>query len=240
MSEFTYHNLFETKGIEYIITIFFFLLLIPFWMLLTRKEKVAATQTALQGILSPAFLAVPKGLFYGRNHTWAFLEKTGMARVGLNDLLAHLTGQVNVRLLKNNGEEVKKGELFAELESGGKLLKIFSPVSGTIQRSNQKLLAEPGLFNSDPYGQGWLFEIEPSNWRSETSGYYLAEKASEWLKTEFVRFKDFVVQTLSADSLDQPQLVMQDGGELVDQTLKNLPEEAWQDFQNEFLQLTEE
>ena len=239
MNEFTYHNLFETKGIEYIITIVFFLLLIPFWMLLNRKEKVTSPVTVLKGILSPAFLTVPKGLFYGRNHTWAFLEKSGIAKVGLDDLMAHLTGQVNVFLLKHIGEEVKKGELFAELELDGKILKILSPISGVVKRSNQKLRVEPELYNSDPYGQGWLFEIEPSNWRHETSSYFLAEKATEWLKNEFVRFKDFVAQTLSAQTMDSPQLVMQDGGELVDQTLKNLPKEAWQNFQDEFLQIAE-
>ena len=240
MSEFTYHNLFETKGIEYIITIVFFLLLIPFWMFLTRKEKAASPVIAMKGILSPAFLTVPKGLFYGRNHTWAFLEKSGLAKVGLDDFLAHLTGNVNVRLLKNNGEEVKKGELFAELESNGKLLKILSPITGVVQKRNQKLQVESGLLNNDPYGQGWLFEIEPYDWKAETSGYYLAEKAGEWLKNELLRFKDFVIQTLSAQQMDNSQLVLQDGGELMDQTLKNLPAVAWENFQDEFLQITEE
>ena len=239
MSEFTYHNLFETKGIEYIITIVFFLLLIPFWILLNRKEKSEQTVTVLKGILTPAFLTSPKGLFYGKNHTWAFMQKSGMARVGLDDLLVHLTGDVKVSLLKNVGEEVKKGELFAELEKDGKRLKIFSPVSGSVVKSNARLIADAAVLQADPYGQGWLMEIEPANWVSETSGYYLAERATEWLKTEFSRFKDFVIQTISAQSMENAQLVMQDGGELMDQTLKNLPEDTWNNFQKEFLQLEE-
>lgn len=237
MSEFYYHNLFETKGIEYLITIFFFLLLIPFWILLNRQEKVGQTIAALKGILSPAFLTVPKGLFYSRNHTWAFLQKNGNAKIGLDDLLVHLTGEVQVKLLKNTGDTLTKGEKFAELNRNGKLLQVVSPITGVITSNNTLIQSKSDHLMSDPYGQGWLVEIEPSNWQKETTNYYLADQAADWLKNEFARFKDFVVQSLSTQAMEQAQLVMQDGGELVDQTLKDMPAEVWNNFQKEFLQL---
>lgn len=235
MSEFTYHNIFETKGIEYILTIVFFLLLIPFWMLLNRKQKAVEIISAMQGVLDPAFLLAPKGLFYGKNHTWAFLERTGKAKVGINDFIVHLTGKVNIKLLKNAGDDLKKGDLFAEIEKDGKILRIFSPVSGKVMNANTELQNNPLILNNDPYGQGWLFEVEPNNWMAETQSYYMAEKAVDWLKAEFSRFKDFVIQSVNANSFENSQLVLQDGGELMDQTLKNMPTDVWENFQNEFL-----
>ncbi|MFA9389741.1 MAG: glycine cleavage system protein H [Prolixibacteraceae bacterium] len=237
MSDFTYHNIFETKGIEYIITIVFFLMLIPFWRLLNRKEKVVQTVNQMQGLLKPALLSAPKGLFYSRNHTWAFLERTGMARIGLDDLLVQLTGRVKVKWMRQEGDDIKKGEIFALIEKEDKMLRIVSPVSGKVVKTNGLLLESPGLLFDDPYGAGWLYELEPSNWRAETQNAFMAGHALNWLNTELIRFKDFIIQTTNASALEDRQIVFQDGGELMNQTLTDFPREVWESFENEFLNL---
>ena len=238
MNDFTYHNIFETKGFEYIITIIFFALLIPFWILLNRKVKVREQVVAVKGILNAAMLQVPGGLFVNRNHTWAFLERSGFAKIGLDTLLVHLTGNINIQYFKEKGDKVEKGELIAKLLKEDKQLEIYSPISGTVGNKN---LFENQVVNqlaNDPYGSGWLMEIEPDNWSKETQKLYLGTKALDWLKTELDRFKDFLANSAQGQLEGETSLVLQDGGELMDQTLSEMSKEVWANFQKEFLNQT--
>ena len=79
-----------------------------------------------------------------------------------------------------------------------------------------------------------MYTIRPSGWKTETGSYYLAEEAAEWVEKEYTRFKDFIAESIARYS-PESQIVFQDGGELVDNTLSNLPEEIWNDFQKNFL-----
>jgi glycine cleavage system H protein len=239
MDGFSYHNIFATKGIEYIVIISFLLLLIPFWLLLNRKVKNASLSRTL-GILTSRALKVPQGILFSANHTWAFLERSGAAKVGLDDLLLHLTGEVDFRNLKKPGDAILKGELMTEIHKNGLTLKVFSPISGRIVSTNQSLNAEPEMLVNDPYGIGWVYKIKPSNWLSETSDCYLAEDASEWSNRELQRFRDFVSESVKKQSPGPAFAILQDGGELRDNALSELPEPVWKDFQESFLKMPPE
>jgi len=231
MDGFTYTNIFDTKGIEYLIIISFLLLIIPFWIYLNKPLKF---KKAL-GILSEKLFRIPQGLFYSKNHTWTHLEKSGYARLGLDDLLMHITGEVELSNLKNPGERVEKGELIAELKQNGKLLKIVSPLSGEIQMLNSSLKDKPEILNEDPYGKGWVYTIKPDKWVAETNSYLLAEDALEWAKSELTRFKDFAAMSVKQLSPESSMVILQEGGELSDNPLFGMPEEIWRNFQKEFL-----
>lgn len=234
MDGFTYHNIFETKGIEYLAIIAFFALLIPFWLLLNKQVKLNRQIQKSLGILTANVLRIPQGLFYNRNHAWTFLEKTGIAKVGLDDLLLHITGVVKFLNLKQPGETIRKGDLVAELENRGRVLQIFSPISGEITALNPNILENSALLNEDPYEKGWMFKIKPTNWISDTSSSYLAEAATRWSESELERFKDFLATTTGKYEPEY-SIVLQDGGELRDHTLSELPDEIWKDFQVNFL-----
>lgn len=235
MDGFSYSNIFETKGLEYLVIIAFLFLLIPFWILLNRQAKVTKQiQTAL-GVLAANILRIPQGLFYFRNHTWMYMEKTGTAKVGLDDLLLHITGKVKFSNLKNPGEMILKGDLLTEIDQNGKLLRIFSPVSGKIMDTNITLNESDDMLNEDPYGKGWIYKIKPSNWIAETKSCYFAEAATEWSAKELERFKDFLARTMRNYTPETALIIMQDGGELIDHSLSALPNEIWKDFQEEFL-----
>lgn len=235
MDGFSYTNIFDTKGIEYLAIITFFLMLIPFWLLLNKKEKIKEQFLKAAGALTAAVLRIPQGIFYSKNHTWAYLEKSGTAKVGVDDLLMHITGELNIRQLKNPGEHVSKGELMAEMDQKGKSLKVFSPISGTIVNSNPELDMDPGLLNKDPYGQGWIYKIKPSIWVEQIPTLLIADDATQWFNRELLRYKDFLATNMVKYSPDPLMITLQDGGELSDNSLSGLPEEMWQDFQKEFL-----
>ncbi|MDO9613174.1 MAG: hypothetical protein Q7J86_01445, partial [Bacteroidota bacterium] len=152
MDGFTYINIFETKGIEYLAIAVFFVILIPFWLILNREVKPKKQLHKSLGILTSNSLKIPQGILFSRFHTWTHLQMTGIAKVGLDDLLLHITGKVQFSSIKYAGEKVKKGDLLAEINQQGKILKIYSPISGEIMEINSELAKSPELLNEDTYG----------------------------------------------------------------------------------------
>jgi len=230
MEGFTYHNIFDTKGIEYLIIIGFFLVLIPFWMFLNKKKN--PLQKAKEIIsLSLRQLRIPQGYLFSKNHTWLHMKKNGLAKVGLDDMILHLTGQAKVDFAVESGSKVKKGDLIAQIKQDDKNLKILSPISGVIRGENSSL-EESVTLASLPVDQGWLVEVEPTNWLSEIVNFKIANDASEWLKKEMNLFKDYVS---SSPQGKKDQVVLQDGGEIQEQTLSRLSGKEWDEFQKKFL-----
>ncbi len=231
MEEFSYHNIFDTKGIEYLVIISFFIILIPFWLLLNREVDVTKRLKKVLQFLSPARLVIPQGIFYSKHHSWVFLEKNGVAKMGIDDLLLKITGIVNIRFLKNREEMIRKGDLVAEVFQQGKTLQLYAPISGKILYSNTELNDNQALLMKETFGKGWVYSIKPSNWLEDVSDCYLAEDATLWFNQEFDRYKDF----LAAQSQRAGMIVLQEGGELVEGSLSALPNESWNAFQKEFL-----
>jgi glycine cleavage system H protein len=237
MDQFTYTNIFETKGIEYLAIISFFAILIPFWLLLNRKKTVKETFQRAISVLTANVLKVPQGLFYAKNHTWTHLERSGSAKVGVDDLLLHITGEVMFENLRSPGETIKKGDLLTEVVQDDKTLKIYSPISGKILSTNEELNDNPEMLVADPYGIGWIYKIKPSKWVAETHSYYLAEDATKWSVRELEKFRDFMAESAKKYSSEPSRLVLQDGGELRNNILADMPGDVWNDFQDSFLNI---
>lgn len=235
MDGFTYNNIFEMKGIEYLAIVAFFAILIPFWVILNKEVKVKSQVHKRVGGLSPNSLLIPQGLFFSRFHTWTHLERSGVAKVGLDDLLVHITGEIRLNRLLDSGDRIRKGDFLGEIVQNEKRLKIYSPISGEIMETNSLLAKNPELLNEDPYQKGWIYKIKPTSWVTDTQSYFLAEDASLWARQELERFKDFLAESIVKYSPDPSLVILQDGGELRDQPLSDLSNEVWQDFQKEFM-----
>ncbi len=235
MDGFHYVNLFDTKGIEYIIIIAFLLLIIPFWKVLNRPLKSEGRRSKAARPLSVSLAAVPQGLYFSNSHSWTFMQKTGEARIGIDNLLVSLTGQVKLRMLREPGTRVSKGEEISEIVHDGKRLTLLSPLSGTLTGINHALYEDPSLLNDDPYGKGWLVSVKPANWMEEVTGFHFAAEAGDWLRKELERIRDFLAISASRMSPQPDTLYLQDGGEPAAEALASLPEEVWHDFQEKFL-----
>jgi glycine cleavage system H protein len=237
MEGFTYTNIFDTKGIEYIAVIIFFLILIPFWIILNKKGKLSSRFKKMMNVLSFDALKIPQGIFYGKNHTWTFMEKNGNAAVGIDDFLLQTTGNVKIKKIKQPGEIINRGDLITELELDNKSLSIFSPISGKVENFNDSLHDYPEMLNDDPFGKGWIYKIKPVKWLEEVKSCYLAEEASKWSRNEMVRFKDFLAASNQKYAPENAYLVLQDGGELSTNILSQMPDAIWKDFQKSFLEI---
>jgi glycine cleavage system H protein len=235
MDAFTYNNIFETKGIEYLAILAFFAILIPFWLLLNRQIKTKKQGQNSAEILNFNSLKIPQGLFFSKYHTWSHLGVSGVARVGLDDLLLRMIGEVKFSQIREPGEKIKKGELIAKIDHKGKILKIFSPISGEILEANPVLNSNPEVLNEDPYVKGWMYKIKPISWTADTYSYYLAEDATLFSRQELEKFKEFISASIGKYSPIPSMQILQDGGELLDQPLSELPNDVWLDFQEDFL-----
>jgi glycine cleavage system H protein len=235
MDGYSYNNIFETKGIEYLIIIAFLVIIIPFWIVLNRRSGITnLIRKLFAGILSPGGNAIQHGMFYSRNHTWANLSESGNAKIGLDDFLLQITGEVRFTNLKKRGDFMSKGELMEVVTQKGKTLKITSPLSGKILNSNT-LISDSYILNEDPHLKGWIYEVLPTDWSEETGSYFFARKAVDWSKREFARFKDFMAESARKYAPENSMVILQDGGELYNHSLAELPDEVWQDFQKSFL-----
>ena len=105
---------------------------------------------------------VPDDLRYTAEHEW-IRGKSGTLRIGITDYAQEALGDVVYVSLPEDGASVTKGSAIGEVESTKSVSDIFAPVSGTVSARNDKLEEHPELINTDPYGEGWMFEIEASD-----------------------------------------------------------------------------
>ncbi len=124
----------------------------------------------------------PEELYYHREHMWVRVNDKS-ATVGITDFNQKLAGEISYIELPGEGDDVEKDEVVGSFETGKWLGKIFAPVSGNITKVNEELEDEPDIVNEDPYGKGWLFEIEISD-ENELNELMKGEEAVNWLKEE--------------------------------------------------------
>jgi len=101
------------------------------------------------------------GLLYSRSHEWVLVDGES-ARVGITDHAQDALGQIVDVQLPSIGDAVVAGKAVAEVESSKSVSDIGSPVSGTVVLVNELLVDQPELINSDPFGAGWLYEVQLS------------------------------------------------------------------------------
>lgn len=113
---------------------------------------------------------IPDHLKYTKEHEW--VSETGSnVLVGITDYAQAALGDIVYIQLPKIGAAVEEGKVFGEVESTKSVSEIFSPVTGTIVAVNSDLDLAPETINSDPYGAGWIAEIEVS---APASGYLTA------------------------------------------------------------------
>ena len=106
---------------------------------------------------------VPGELRYSSDHEWVRLDGGGCVRVGITDYAQDALGDVVFIDLPPVGTKVAPGAMFGEVESTKSVSELFAPLSGTVVVANDELEVAPERVNEDPYGDGWICEIELSD-----------------------------------------------------------------------------
>ncbi len=105
---------------------------------------------------------IPDDLRYTESHEWV--------RAGVNDVTVGVTDHAQEQLtdvvfvqLPEVGEVRRRGEPICVVESHKSASDVYAPLGGTVVEVNERLATDPGLINTDPYGEGWIFRLEPSD-----------------------------------------------------------------------------
>jgi len=102
---------------------------------------------------------VPDDLFYSKDHEWVRTEGTRF-RVGITDYAQDALGDVVFIELPSVGKQLEAGGPLGEIESTKSVSEIYAPVAGTVVAVNSELTDAPERVNEDPYGAGWICDLE--------------------------------------------------------------------------------
>ena len=104
--------------------------------------------------------SVPDGLKYTKEHEWVSETSANIYRIGITDFAQGALGDIVYVQLPKVGDNVRAGAVCGEVESTKSVSEIYSPITGIIKLINTNLDKAPELINQDPYGAGWIAEIE--------------------------------------------------------------------------------
>ena len=103
---------------------------------------------------------IPAELYYTEEHEWVQRTTDDTVRVGITDYAQSALGDVVFVQLPDVGTEVTAGESFGEVESTKSVSDLYAPISAKVVAVNGDLEANPQVVNSDPYGDGWLIDLQ--------------------------------------------------------------------------------
>jgi len=99
------------------------------------------------------------GLKFSEDHVWV-LEMGPTVRIGVSDYGQEQLGEILSTVLCEVGKFLEPGDTFSELESQKTVIELPSPVTGTVRAVNEAIRDDPSVINIDPYGKGWIVEVE--------------------------------------------------------------------------------
>ncbi len=161
-----------------------------------------------------------------RGHTWAALEDDEQVRVGLDDFSQKLLGPADEVKLPEIGKVYHQDHLCLALFRQGKKASFEAPVDGAVEAVNPKVRQNPGLIHDDPYGEGWLFVVKPTNLRRNLENLIYGEDAVDWLHEESHRLLK-LMDTRAG-------VILPDGGAIVDDVYGNYQDLEWRPLVQEF------
>ena len=108
-------------------------------------------------------LEYPQDLRYTAEHEWLRTGEDGVVRIGITAFAQDALGDVVYVSLPAVGDDVSAGDACGEVESTKSVSDLYAPLAGEVTAVNDALDASPELVNTDPYGDGWMYELRPSD-----------------------------------------------------------------------------
>jgi glycine cleavage system H lipoate-binding protein len=172
-------------------------------------------------------IAVPTFNFLHRGHTWVALENAGRVRIGLDDFCQKVLGPADKIKLPKCGEEIHADKVALTLSRRGKEAAVLAPLDGIIEAVNPKVRQSPNLAHTDPYGEGWLFVVTPTNLKPDLEKMLFGQCNVAWMEHESQRLLGMLE---SAAGVTLPS-----GGVILDDVYGAYPQLGWTRLVQEFL-----
>lgn len=170
----------------------------------------------------------PQNVFLHNGHTWAGVDQSGEAVIGLDAFAQKAVGKVDGLELPRVGQKVRQGERLLAVHQGNRVAEFVAPVDGVV--SAVKEMPERV---SDLKAADWVCRIKPSNLSTNLKVLRIAEDAVKWMYEELFRLQELVATQIPR--LQTVGVTMQDGALALDNLLETLDDEAWKQFQEHFL-----
>jgi glycine cleavage system H protein len=207
------------------------------YILQRRRARVLSAAMEQQApVFSFNHSLLPADVVFAGNHVWLRREKDNIVTVGLDHLLAGLTGTMQTIELPAEKQHLMRGAKAVVLKERTTELRVPIPLEGEVVEVNTNLATNPGLAVTSPYENGWLFRLLPVSAQGVFDAFVGGEKAREWLKQQADRLKEFVLAHAPRGGF----ATMQDGGIPLDGVLKRFDENVWKEFEERFLQIETE
>ncbi|MBI4547570.1 MAG: hypothetical protein HY707_06310 [Ignavibacteriae bacterium] len=204
------------------------------WIIQRRKQPVPQTAVATRKPAETFAVRLPEGIFFAPSHTWLNLFPSGKIRIGVDDFISGLLAHPEITLLKQPGEEVRRGDPIILLKEKDHLLTIRSPIEGHILTANDELPKNPKLLKEQLFSDGWAYMIKPLKLK-EVKHMLIGDETRTWIQHEFHRLRDLLAGLGRNGSLQPAYL--QEGGPPIAGVLNVMDDVVWQQIDQEFLRV---
>jgi len=160
--------------------------------------------------------------YFHPGHSWAQLETPAAATVGVDDIARSFIGVPDRVEIVPKGSTVRQGEPLVKLHRGSRTLTLVSPLSGVLQETNSRLSHQPSLLKDSPYERGWVARIAPANIALEIHNLLRGPLAEKW--------REGVRAQLASWFAPKMGLVLQDGGQMIDDFSALLSDKDWEEL----------
>ena len=190
----------------------------------------------IKAIEKPTFakvsgVQVADNYYHHIGHSWVQPLQDGWVRIGIDDFTAKVFGPVDPINLPPVGDFLMQGEVGWVLNRNDHEAAMQSPVSGIVFAVNDRIKEQPEIAHNDPYGEGWLFILNPVSLKIDMKTLYLGKKCFQWIENEIQNLLKFLgprCERLAAT-----------GGDLVDDIFGHFPEMDWDRLVGTFLRTKE-
>lgn len=176
-------------------------------------------------------VVVPAGYFVAPGHSWGRIEPDGTVTAGVDDFARQMLGTPDQVELPRVGATLKAGEPMATVYRQGRLAHIPAPVDGQVSDVHAEAILHPATLARDPYHDGWMVRLKPTNLGAALPFLRVAEDAARFQRDEVSKMRGFLENYPLA-------AVAADGGKPVEGIVAVLGLEAWEAFRRQFLRET--
>lgn len=170
---------------------------------------------------------IPQGVYLHHGHTWVGMASGGQVRIGLDAFATRLLGPMDEIDLPLMGKPLERDKVGIRLNRAGLNASLLAPVSGVVTAFNPKLSSNPETLPADPYGNGWLLMVQPSDLREDLRTLQMGREATAFIETEIDRLYQAIETELGP--------LAADGGHLSEDILGQLPPTCWRNMARQFL-----
>jgi glycine cleavage system H lipoate-binding protein len=192
-----------------------------------RSEAMVEAEVAPR--LRPSMVSgfqVPENVRYHPGHTWALSESPNLVRVGMDDFATKVLGKVEKVSLPQRGQWIRQGQKMVTVERNGVKFDLVSPIEGSVADINEAVAQNPEAARKDPYGDGWLITVQAPDSKTNFRNLLGGALARGWVEEAAARLQRRMPQFAGA--------LAQDGGVIVDDLAKEIPESDYVAMAREF------